>query len=176
MIISGVLTNTPIPTVTKDFSSKDEVLIWIITTQVARRNLSPRLLSYYRGLHYRADKKDLVTLASASKDEVEEIAMKIEEGNYERRKPGQTASTGPVTQVDSVISGLQPLDKAIGKAADAFAAGLSSIKHRTTGSNCKKHQGIHHRTWGTVQYYMNFLQTRVAFRIAEYDIGSLPAA
>ena len=41
----------------KEFADRDEALIWIITTQVARRNLSPMQLSYYRGLHYRADKR-----------------------------------------------------------------------------------------------------------------------
>jgi len=44
-------------TVAKEFESRDEVLIWIVTNQVARRNLSPVQLTYYRGLHYRTDKK-----------------------------------------------------------------------------------------------------------------------
>jgi hypothetical protein len=44
-------------TVSMDFDSRDEVLIWIISTQVSRRNLSPIQLSYFRGLHYRADKR-----------------------------------------------------------------------------------------------------------------------
>jgi ParB-like chromosome segregation protein Spo0J len=47
----------PFATVEKEFESRDEALIWIITTQVARRNLTPIQLSYYRGLHYRADKQ-----------------------------------------------------------------------------------------------------------------------
>jgi len=41
----------------KEFRNRDEALIWIITTQVARRNLNPIQLSYYRGLHYHADKR-----------------------------------------------------------------------------------------------------------------------
>ena len=47
----------PFKVVEKEFDSREEALIWIITTQVARRNLTPIQLSYYRGLHYRADKK-----------------------------------------------------------------------------------------------------------------------
>jgi hypothetical protein len=47
----------PFNTVEKEFANRDEALIWIITTQVARRNLTPIQLSYYRGLHYRADKR-----------------------------------------------------------------------------------------------------------------------
>jgi len=47
----------PFSTVSKDFESRDEALIWIVVSQVARRNLSPVQLTYYRGLHYRTDKK-----------------------------------------------------------------------------------------------------------------------
>ena len=47
----------PFNTVSKDFDSRDDVLIWIISTQVARRNLSPIQLSYFRGMHFNADKR-----------------------------------------------------------------------------------------------------------------------
>ena len=47
----------PFSTVSKEFESRDEALIWIVISQVARRNLSPVQLTYYRGLHYRTDKK-----------------------------------------------------------------------------------------------------------------------
>ena len=46
----------PFKTINKDFDSREDVVIWIITTQVSRRNLNARMLSYYRGLHYRTDK------------------------------------------------------------------------------------------------------------------------
>ena len=41
----------------KSFDSRENVLIWIISNQVARRNLTPIQLSHFRGLHYKADKK-----------------------------------------------------------------------------------------------------------------------
>ena len=47
----------PIHTITMEFNSREDVLIWIISTQVSRRNLNPLQLSFYRGLHYHADKK-----------------------------------------------------------------------------------------------------------------------
>ena len=47
----------PFRTVNKDFGTREEALIWIISTQVSRRNLTPIQLSHFRGLHYRADKK-----------------------------------------------------------------------------------------------------------------------
>ena len=47
----------PFTAVTKEFNSRDEVIIWIITTQVSRRNLNAKQLSYYRGLHYKMEKR-----------------------------------------------------------------------------------------------------------------------
>jgi len=47
----------PFTVVYKDFDSRDDVIIWIITTQIARRNLNAKQLSYYRGRHYRTAKK-----------------------------------------------------------------------------------------------------------------------
>jgi len=46
----------PFSTDSKDFESREEALIWIITNQVARPNLTPLQLSHYRGLHYRTSK------------------------------------------------------------------------------------------------------------------------
>jgi len=31
--------------------------VWIISTQISRRNLTPKQLTYYRGIHYNTDKK-----------------------------------------------------------------------------------------------------------------------
>ena len=47
----------PFNTVEKEFDSRDDVLIWIVSTQIARRNLTPIQLSFFRGLHYIADKR-----------------------------------------------------------------------------------------------------------------------
>ena len=47
----------PYNTISKEFAAREEVLIWIISTQVGRRNLTPMQLSHYRGILYRADKK-----------------------------------------------------------------------------------------------------------------------
>ena len=35
----------------------EEALIWIISNQVSRRNLTPMQLGHLRGLHYNAEKK-----------------------------------------------------------------------------------------------------------------------
>jgi hypothetical protein len=46
----------PFETVEMEFESREEVLIWIINTQLSRRNLTPIQLTYFRGVHYRTDK------------------------------------------------------------------------------------------------------------------------
>jgi len=73
----------PINTVNMEFDSRDEVLIWIISTQVSRRNLNPLQLSYYRGLHYHAD-KSIVTNASGRNQYSEDDAQN---GHHPKTQP-----------------------------------------------------------------------------------------
>ena len=47
----------PFKTVDMEFGNRDEALIWIINTQVSRRNLTPIQMSHFRGLHYRVIKR-----------------------------------------------------------------------------------------------------------------------
>jgi len=47
----------PFSTVTMEFQSREEVIIWIIENQVSRRNLTPIQLTHYRGTHYRMIRK-----------------------------------------------------------------------------------------------------------------------
>ena len=47
----------PFNSVNMDFGSRDEVVIWIIRNQIARRNLTPFQLRYFRGLHYHAERR-----------------------------------------------------------------------------------------------------------------------
>ena len=44
-------------TVSKDFGSRDEVLIWIISTQIGRRNLTQEQMVFFRGVHYEMERK-----------------------------------------------------------------------------------------------------------------------
>jgi len=60
----------PFRTIDMEFDSRDDVIIWIISTQVARRNLSPLQLSHFRGFHYNT-KKHLVTNQSDVNQHVE---------------------------------------------------------------------------------------------------------
>jgi len=46
----------PYRTVSLEFEAREDVIVWIIKTQVAQRNLTPLQLSHFRGLHYNMDK------------------------------------------------------------------------------------------------------------------------
>ena len=47
----------PFNTINMEFDSRDEVIDWIIEHQIARRNLTPMQLSYYRGYRYNLEKR-----------------------------------------------------------------------------------------------------------------------
>ena len=47
--------NIPFSTIDKEFDSRAEVVIWIISNQISRPNLTPLQLSHFRRLHHRAD-------------------------------------------------------------------------------------------------------------------------
>ncbi|MCL2870491.1 MAG: hypothetical protein FWE26_02515 [Coriobacteriia bacterium] len=47
----------PFQVIEMEFDSREEVIIWIVTNQISRRNLPPLQFSYFVGLHYRADRR-----------------------------------------------------------------------------------------------------------------------
>ena len=68
----------PYKTVEKEFATREEALIWIISTQVSRRNLTPMQLSFYRGLHYHADK-----IIQGTKNQYSEQSEKPQNGVFQ---------------------------------------------------------------------------------------------
>lgn len=177
----------PFNTVDKEFDFREEVLVWIISNQVSRRNLTPIQLSHFRGLHYKANKKihgtskqfvrqseksekevfhsesvanrlalhyrvsrdtiisdyklaeainaigevspeakrkiltgeievsknRLEALSSASKEEIKSVALKIEEGTYERRKSRTPILTEVGAGPDSILPEIRKLNVVI---------------------------------------------------------------
>ena len=209
--------NIPFNTINKDFASREDAIIWIITNQISRRNLTPTRLSYYRGLHYRAnrklqgtyardawtvnsqngtfqvptaqqladqydvsrntilrdvknadvidaigetspeakrmildkevkiDKKHLISLADLPKDEIAEIAAKIEEGKYEKSKPDPSAAA---------VGGSQ---------SNAPAAAASGSRDtEPPGSAAKSPDAVASRVSEDYEYY-------ASLRVAEFD-------
>ncbi|MCL2426956.1 MAG: hypothetical protein FWD05_11545 [Oscillospiraceae bacterium] len=83
--------NLPINTVNMEFDSRDDVLIWIISTQVSRRNLNPLQLSFYRGMHYNADKR-IVTNATGKNQYVEKESENEVEGQNDPQPKKQSTA------------------------------------------------------------------------------------
>lgn len=102
----------PFDTINKEFGSREEVLIWIITTQVARRNLNPRLLSYYRGLHYRTDKK--VITNDSGKNQYGEL------DGHNAHQPKALSTAGKLSQYYKINEKTVRLDAKASEAIDAI--------------------------------------------------------
>jgi hypothetical protein len=74
----------PFATVEMEFDSREEAVIWIITNQISRRNLTSTQLSHFRGLHYNAEKKIQGTDRLRSQN--------VNKSQNETFNPGSTAS------------------------------------------------------------------------------------
>jgi hypothetical protein len=97
----------PFNTINKEFASREEALIWIISTQVSRRNLTPIQLSHYRGLQYRADKK-LITNKSGQNQYMEAVRQHGGQPNNQATAPrlAEQYKVSPRTiERDSKIAG-----------------------------------------------------------------------
>lgn len=68
-----------------DFSSRDDVIDWMINNQLGRRNLTPDQASYLRGLQYRREKKKQGT-------NNQHVKAKSEKGQNDPFHPEQTTA------------------------------------------------------------------------------------
>ena len=76
--------NIPFNTTFMEFENREEAIIWIINLQIMRRNLNTMQLSYFRGRHYRADKK--------SHGDISRVALKNAKGQIDLLLTGSTAN------------------------------------------------------------------------------------
>ena len=107
--------NIPFSTIDKEFDSRAEVLIWIISNQISRRNLTPLQLSHFRGLHHRTD-KILVT----NKHGVNQHSAQNEvEAQFEPQPKSLSTSTRLAEQY-KVSRATIIRDSALSKALDAI--------------------------------------------------------
>ncbi|MCL2391744.1 MAG: hypothetical protein FWC66_03930 [Oscillospiraceae bacterium] len=77
--------NLAFDTISMDFDSREDVVIWIIKMQVSRRNLEPKHLSYFRGLHYNMEKLVQSTTARRSYEHDKSQIETLNEGSTARR-------------------------------------------------------------------------------------------
>ena len=79
----------PITTINMEFDSREDVVIWIIENQISRRNLTPMQLSYFRGLHYNADKNVHGDIKRVSRSGAN--ALNNASSHFENLRTGSTA-------------------------------------------------------------------------------------
>ena len=101
----------PFNTVNMEFASRDAALVWIISAQIARRNLNPFQLSYYRGMHYNAVKR-----ARGGSDRLTQESPKSQNGTWEKSTATSLANQYNVSR-NTILRDAQLADAvtAIGK-------------------------------------------------------------
>jgi len=68
--------NIPYKVTVMEFGSREEAIIWIIDDLVTKRNLTPIQLSFFRGLHYRAERQ-LVSNVGGKNQHSEVVGQKV---------------------------------------------------------------------------------------------------
>jgi len=120
-----------------EFDSREEVLIWIISTQVSRRNLNPLQLSYYRGLHYNTEKQIVRNISG--KNQHSELSAqnehKPQEHNYQGRTAGRLAeqySVSPVTirRDAQIANAINAIGESAPEAKTDILSGKTQISRR----------------------------------------------
>jgi len=87
----------PFDTVDKEFGSREEALIWVISNQVSRRNLTQMQLSHFRGLHYKAARKIQGTNNQFTEKSEKVQNVPFHSGSTAKRLAGQyRVSTGTI--------------------------------------------------------------------------------
>ena len=119
--------NIPFRTVDKDFASREEALIWIISTQVSRRNLTTIQLSYFRGLHYRMEKK-----IQGKSNQFQQKSEKCQNDTFHFPTAKQLAeqynvSTRTITRDAKVAAGIDAIGEASGEAKRKILSGEIGI-------------------------------------------------
>ncbi len=69
----------PFQTVEKSFGSRDEAKMWIISTQLNRRQLSRKEISYYRGVQYNLAK--LAQGGTGANQHMEQTGQNVQSGD-----------------------------------------------------------------------------------------------
>jgi hypothetical protein len=123
----------PFSTVNKDFASREEALIWIITTQVSRRNLSPIQLSHYRGLHYRTERK-IITNAGGKNQYSEVVSQNGEQPQTQstvaRLATRYRVSPRTIERDAKIAEAIDAIGEASPEAKQMILAGEASISKK----------------------------------------------
>ena len=134
----------PFSTVSMEFSSRDEVIVWIIENQVSRRNLNPIQLRRFRGIHYNTMKR--IIKNETGKNQHNEVWAQNGLKPQSEQLPGRTAdilanhynvSRNTIKRDAQVANALD----AIGKLSPDIKADILSGKTRISNKQLQELSG-----------------------------------
>lgn len=120
----------PFDTVSRDFECREDVLIWIITAQVSRRNLTAMQLSYFRGVHYRTLKKK-----QGSNNQYAQKSENSQNGDFQKsavRVIGERYNVSPrtVTRDNNISTGIDAIGKFSSDAKRKVLSGEAKVNKK----------------------------------------------
>ena len=134
----------PFDVASRDFDSREDVLIWIISTQVSRRNLTGIQLSYFRGLHYMADK--VATKNPGGKNQYTELF------HHSDGKPKVLSTARRLGEQYRVSSSTIERDAKVAEAIDAIGETSPDAKRKIlSGEVSLSKKDLHKLSTGTQQ-------------------------
>ena len=107
--------NIAFSTISKECDSREEVLIWIISNQVSRRNMTQMQLSFYRGLHFRTDKKIMKNESGKNQYSEQEEVIHHSDG-----KPKSQSTSSRLSEKYNVSQATIERDARVSEAIDAI--------------------------------------------------------
>ncbi|MCL2392239.1 MAG: hypothetical protein FWC66_06465 [Oscillospiraceae bacterium] len=114
--------NLPFNVVSKAFDSREEVIVWIVTTQVGRRNLTAIQLNYFRGLHYNTE-KIIVTNESGINQHSEDERQNVVQ-------PPRQSTARRLAEIYNVNPRTIDRDAQLANAIDAIGTKSPDVKRR----------------------------------------------
>ncbi|MCL2525650.1 MAG: hypothetical protein FWE46_01150 [Coriobacteriia bacterium] len=119
----------PFKTVELEFPTREDVIVWIITTQIARRNLSPLQFTYFLGLQYGAAKKIRGgQRAGAGRKKIEASAdADVIVGSKESNVQNEHLINSEAGSTASIVGGQHGLAKSTVVRAEKVADGITAI-------------------------------------------------
>lgn len=109
--------NIEFQTIELAFKDKDDVIIWMISTQAARRNLTEQQLSYLRGLQYNKEKKRDAPNSKGINQHTKEV---------DHQNEGQPTTAERVAEQHKVSSSTVERDGKFAEAVDKIAKDLGN--------------------------------------------------
>ena len=120
-------------TLNMEFDSRDDAVIWIISTQVSRRNLTPIQLSYYRGRHYISDKRSRGDSGRFRQNDPKAQNGPLEESTATRLAKKYKVSRNTIKRDAKVAEALGAIGRESPEAKREILSGAVSITRKQLG-------------------------------------------